>query len=88
MDIYIYCKLRKEGLDIGAARRPQVQMLYWTRRVVEEFWAQGDEELRLDIEVRCPAEQEGHSPLNLYQFMIRLSVIELSVMKLCFIWSI
>ena len=48
-------------------------MLYWTRRappqglltvgaeVVEEFWAQGDEELRLDIEVGRPKTQPFHT---------------------------
>mmetsp|Transcript_7519 Transcript_7519/g.8438 ORF Transcript_7519/g.8438 Transcript_7519/m.8438 type:complete len:92 (-) Transcript_7519:100-375(-) len=37
--------------DISNPCKPRAMMLYWTQRVVEEFWAQGDEEMRLNIEV-------------------------------------
>lgn len=37
--------------DISNPCKPKPMMLYWTQRVVEEFWAQGDEEIRLNIEV-------------------------------------
>lgn len=37
--------------DISNPCKPKAMMLYWTQRVVDEFWAQGDEEMRLYIEV-------------------------------------
>jgi len=37
--------------DISNPARPEPIMLYWTRRVLTEFWAQGDEEKRLGLEV-------------------------------------
>lgn len=37
--------------DISNPCKPKAMMLYWTQRVVDEFWAQGDEEMRLNIEV-------------------------------------
>jgi len=37
--------------DISNPARPEPIMLYWTRRVLTEFWAQGDEEKRLGLEI-------------------------------------
>eukprot|EP00913_Durusdinium_trenchii_P035411 g33137.t1 len=37
--------------DISNPCKPRKMMLHWTQRVIEEFWAQGDEEMRLNIEV-------------------------------------
>mmetsp|Transcript_16176 Transcript_16176/g.37156 ORF Transcript_16176/g.37156 Transcript_16176/m.37156 type:complete len:612 (-) Transcript_16176:122-1957(-) len=37
--------------DISNPARPVPIMLYWTRRVLMEFWAQGDEEKRLGLEI-------------------------------------
>mmetsp|Transcript_31975 Transcript_31975/g.51416 ORF Transcript_31975/g.51416 Transcript_31975/m.51416 type:complete len:120 (+) Transcript_31975:1-360(+) len=37
--------------DISNPCKPRPIMLQWTNRVVQEFWAQGDEEMRLGVEV-------------------------------------
>lgn len=37
--------------DVSNPARPEPIMLDWTRRIVSEFWLQGDEERRLGIEV-------------------------------------
>jgi len=37
--------------DISNPCKPRKMMLHWTQRVVEEFWAQGDEEKLLNVEV-------------------------------------
>jgi len=37
--------------DVSNPCKPHRMMLYWTQRVIEEFWAQGDEESRLSVEI-------------------------------------
>jgi len=37
--------------DVAGPAKPRPVMLYFTRRLLQEFWAQGDEETRLGLEV-------------------------------------
>lgn len=44
--------------DISNPAKPQQHMLGWTKRVTEEFWSQGDEETRLDLEISPLCDRE------------------------------
>merc|ERR1719454_998448 len=37
--------------DISNPAKPTSSMLGWTKRITEEFWCQGDEEQRLQVEI-------------------------------------
>mmetsp|Transcript_66923 Transcript_66923/g.139740 ORF Transcript_66923/g.139740 Transcript_66923/m.139740 type:complete len:501 (-) Transcript_66923:354-1856(-) len=47
------------GCDISNPAKQQPMMLGWTRRVLSEFWSQGDEERRLGFEVSPLCDRES-----------------------------
>lgn len=49
------------GSDISNPCKPKHIMLEWTQRVLEEFWTQGDEEIRLGLDVSPLCDRESGS---------------------------
>jgi len=48
---FFLLEMALHAADISNPCKPRALMLYWTEQVISEFWAQGDEERRLQLEI-------------------------------------